>query len=178
MSVLAGPFAISCVLLALGGGAKAVRPGDTANALAAVKLPHARLLVRLGGAAELVIAIGALVLGDPVLAGLVALSYLAFAVFVLVALRSGTPISSCGCFGKIDTPPSVVHVVVDLSLAVVAAVVAVTGAAVALPDVMADQPLLGIPFALLVAIGSYLAFVSFTALPKTLAAVRVVRDAR
>ena len=36
MSVLAGPFAIAAVLLAVGGAAKAVRPRDTAQALTAV----------------------------------------------------------------------------------------------------------------------------------------------
>ena len=60
--------------------------------------------------------------GGPVFAALVAVSYLAFAGFVVVALRSGAPISSCGCFGKVDTPPSLVHVVIDLVLAAVAAV--------------------------------------------------------
>ena len=53
-------------------------------------------------------------------AALVAVSYLAFAGFVIVALRSGAPISSCGCFGKVDTPPSVVHVVLDVAFAGVA----------------------------------------------------------
>lgn len=178
MSVLAGPFTIACVLLAFAGGAKAVRPGDTANALAAVKLPHGRALVRVGGAAELAIAVAALVTGEPVLAALVALSYLAFAGFVAIALRSGTPISSCGCFGKADTPPSMVHVAIDLAAAGVGAAVAITSANVAIGDVLADQPMLGIPFGLLVAIGTYLAFLALTGLPKTFAAVRLVHDAR
>ena len=115
MSVLAGPFVIASALLALGGAFKAVDPADTAYAFRALGLPHAPLLVRAGGAAEVVIGVGALAVGGPVFAALVALSYLAFAGFVVVALRSGSPISSCGCFGKVDTPPSVVHVVIDLS---------------------------------------------------------------
>ena len=77
------------------------------------------------------------------LCALVALSYLLFAAFVVVALRSGAPISSCGCFGKADTPPSVVHVVLDLLFAGVATAAAFTGD-VALPDVLGDQPLLGV----------------------------------
>lgn len=178
MSVLAGPFAIACVLLAFGGAAKALAPGDTANALAAVKLPHARALVRIGGVVELCIAVGAIMTGAPVLAALVAASYLGFAVFVVMALRSGTPISSCGCFGKSDTPPSAVHVVIDVLAVAVCVAVAIAGDTVALPDVLADQPLLRIPFAFLVAIGCYLVFVSFTALPRTLAAARIVRVGR
>ena len=44
-----------------------------------------------------------------------------------------------------------------------------------LPDVLADQPLLGIPFLLLVAVGVGLVFLAFTSLPKTLAAARSAR---
>lgn len=178
MSVLAGPFAIAAALLAIGGALKAVRPRDTALALTAVglRLPRflpSRVLVRLGGALEVVIGVGALVTGGAGFAALVAASYLAFAGFVVVALRSGKPISSCGCFGKVDTPPSPVHVVIDLAFAGVAVAAAIVGD-VALPDVLGDQPLLGIPFLFLLAIGLYLVFLAFTALPKTMAAVREV----
>jgi hypothetical protein len=175
--VLAGPFAIACTLLAVGGVLKAVRPGDTANALTAVgfRFPRsvARGAVRAGGVIEAAIGVGALVSGWAALAGLVAVSYLGFTAFVVLALRSGKPISSCGCFGKVDTPPSPVHVALDLAFAAVAAAAVVAGD-VALPDVVSDQPLWGIPFVLLLAIGCYLVFLAFTALPKTMAAVRGV----
>ena len=39
---------------------------------------------------------------------------------------------------------------------------------------LADQPLLGIPFVILVVIGLSLVFLAFTSLPKTMAAVREV----
>ncbi len=178
MSVLAGPFAIAAVLLAIGGAAKAVRPRDTALALTAVGVRFPRLLpgrvvVRVGGALEAVIGATALLVGGPLLCALVALSYVAFAGFVLVALRTGAPISSCGCFGKVDTPPSVVHVILDLAFGGVAAAAAIVGE-VALPDVLVDQPLLGMPFLLLLVIGCALVFLAFTSLPKTLAVVREV----
>ncbi|MDQ1431646.1 MAG: hypothetical protein QOF40_2248 [Actinomycetota bacterium] len=178
MSVLAGPFAIAAALLVIGGAAKAVRPRDTAQALTAVgiRLPRflsARLLVRLGGAFEVLVGVGALVTGGAAFAALVAVSYFVFTGFVVVALRSGKPISSCGCFGKVDTPPSPVHVVLDLAFAAIAVAAAIVGD-VALPDVLADQPLVGIPFVVLLAIALYLVFLAFTALPKTMAVVREV----
>jgi hypothetical protein len=178
VSVLAGPFAIAAVLLAVGGAAKAVRPRDTALALSAVGLKFPRLLpgrvvVRVGGAVEAVVGVAALLVGGPVLCALVAASYLAFVGFVAVALRTGAPISSCGCFGKVDTPPSVVHVLLDVGFAGVAAAAAFTGD-VALPEVLDHQPLLGIPFLMLLAIGCSLVFVAFSSLPKTMAAVREV----
>jgi hypothetical protein len=176
MSALAGPFAIATAVLALGGALKALEPADTAHALTALGLPGGRVLVRIGGALEAVVAIGALVTGNAALAAIVAASYIAFAVIVAIALRSGKPISSCGCLGKIDTPPSLVHVAVDVVCAGVAAGAAVAATAeIALPDVLADQPLLGIPFLLLVAVGTGLVLLSLTALPKTLAAARAVR---
>jgi hypothetical protein len=178
MSILAGPFAIAAALLAVGGALKAVDPADSAHALAVFGVPHARVLVRIGGAVEVVVGIGALLLGGPIFAGLVAVSYAAFAGFVLVALRAGRPISSCGCFGKVDTPPSKVHVVIDFTAAVTAAVVMLAGDSVALGKVLAAQPLAGVPFVLLVVVGMYAVFLAFTALPKTLAAVRTVRDQR
>jgi len=175
MSVFAGPFAIACVLLAGAGALKAWQPGDTANALRAVGIrlsySASRAAVRVFGAAEAVLAVVALVSGNPVACALVAVSYLGFTAFVLVALRRGTAIASCGCFGKVDTPPSLVHVVLDLLFAGVAVVAACTGD-VALPDVLRDQPLAGVPFTLLLVTGVALVFLAFTALPKTMAAVR------
>jgi hypothetical protein len=176
MSVLAGPFAIATVVLALGGAFKALEPADTAHALGALGLPTSRTLIRAGGALEAILAIGALVTGNAVLVAIVAASYALFAVVVAVALRSGKPISSCGCFGKVDTPPSALHVVLNVAAAGVAAGAVFVGASeINLPDVLTDQPLLGIPFLLLVAIGVGLVLLALTALPKTLAAARSAR---
>jgi hypothetical protein len=167
---LAGPFAIAAALLALGGAAKAVQPSDTAGALHTLGLPGSTFLVRAGGIVELVIGIGALVYGSRPFTVLVAVSYAGFAAFVALALRRGAPISSCGCFGKADTPPSVTHIVVNGAAALAAIGVAIDPVG-GITDVMADQPLLGIPFLLLVAVGVYLTFLALTLLPRTLAAL-------
>ena len=168
MTALAGPFAIVASLLALGGASKAVQPTDTVGALRQLGLPSSGALVRVGGVAELVIGVGALVTGARPFAVLVAVSFAAFAAFVALALRRGAPIGSCGCFGKADTPPSRMHVVVDVAAALVAAAVAIDPVG-GITDVVADQPLLGLPFLLLVAVGVYLAFLTLTLLPRTLA---------
>jgi hypothetical protein len=172
MNAFAGPIAIAALLLVAGGVAKARKPGDTARALQAVGLRVDFRLVRIGAVLEIVVGLGALFIGGPVFVALVAVSYLAFTVFVVQALRAGTPISSCGCFGKVDTPPSRVHVVIDGAVAIAAAAVAVVGTDVSLPAILPEQPLLGVPFVMLVVIGAGLVFLAFTSLPRTLSAVR------
>ena len=165
MNAATGPFAIAAALLALGGVAKAFRPVDTANALAAVGVSVHRNLVRVGGALEAAIGLGALATGSRSLAALVAVSYLAFTMFVLVALNRGTPISSCGCFGKADTPPSRVHVVLNLAAAGAALAIVVQPTS-GFVDVVAGQPLAGVPCVLLVVTGVVAAMTALTVLPR------------
>jgi hypothetical protein len=171
VTVAAGPFTIASALLALGGALKALRPADTANALRGIGLPAPRVAVVLGGLAEALLGVAALVLGNRVTAVLVALSYLAFAAFVVEALRRNAPIASCGCFGRIDTPPSTVHVAVNLAAAGAAVAVAAQPG-VGLADILGSQPLAGVPFLVLVAIGLSLSFLALSTLPRTLAAIR------
>ena len=174
MTVLVGPFAIAACLLAVAGLAKAGQPAATAGALAAMRLPHRRWMVRVGGAVEGLLAIAALVSGNVLLALLVAVSYVVFAAFVVGALRAGVPISSCGCLGKADTPPHPVHVAINLGAAAAAVGVALHGGA-PISDVLADQSLAGLPFALLVTIGVVAAALAMSALPRTLDATRRAR---
>ena len=124
MAVLAGPFLVTTVLLAAGGALKVVRPSTTAGALRQLGIPASPGVVRVGAAAELAIATAAMPDAGRPFAALVAASYLGFAAFVLVALRRQVPLSSCGCFGATDTPPTVTHLVVNLAAAAVAGAVA------------------------------------------------------
>ena len=171
MSVFIGPFLVAACLLAVAGLAKAAQPASTAGALAAMHLPHRRWMVRAGGFLEAGLACIAILTGNAVFALLVAVSYLAFAGFVVAALRAGTPLASCGCFGTIDTPPHPLHVALDVLAACAAVGVAIDGGA-SIAQVMAHQPWNGLPFAVLVAIGVAAAAVAMTALPKTLTAAR------
>jgi hypothetical protein len=175
MGPMAGPFIAVAFLLAVAGALKLIRPSPTANALAAVGLPRSEPLVRAVAVAELAVAVAALVTGHPLAAGLVALGYLVFAGFVVVALRAGTPLSSCGCFGVPDTPPTVVHVGVNVAAAGVATAVAL-GPGGTVTDAVAAQPAAGIPFLLGIAVLTWLLWLSFTALPRTLQLARHDRD--
>jgi len=157
---LIGPYLAACLLLVVAGVAKAVRPGDTARAVAeTVPLPLAVLapLVRAGAVAEGCVGAAGLVHPSPWTAGLVALSYAAFAAFVTVVLVRGGPLASCGCFGTPDTPATRLHVVVDLVLAGSALAVAAAAPSHWLPTVLADQPWHGVPLVAVSVLGAWLA---------------------
>jgi hypothetical protein len=137
MPALTGPALTAALLLAFAGATKAVDPAMTAGALRALGLPWSRILVRVGAAAELILGLLALAAGWAAVWWLVAASYLAFAAFVVAAMRAGTMVGSCGCFGREDTPPHPLHVVIDVALAATAAAAAVRGVGAPL-DAIAD----------------------------------------
>jgi hypothetical protein len=163
-SAATGLVAVGAALLILGGAPKVVRPGDTVRALARMGLPSARLLVRGGGAVEAAIGLAALLVGGAVPAALVAASYVGFSVVVLRALRSGDALSSCGCFGRPDTPPTRAHVAVTGGLALGAGWAAAASAP-ALAAIVADAPGTGLPLLLLVAVTTGLAWLALAVLP-------------
>ena len=171
MTVAAGPFLIAATLLVLGGVLKARHPIDTANALRGVGVPATPSLVRAGAVAETAIGIWAVVVGDRASAVCVVLSYGVFAVFIAVALLRRVPIASCGCFGKADTPPSLVHLGINAG-AITAAMAVAFDPGVGLADVLAEQPLAGIPMLILIGTGAFLAVVAMSGLPRVLAAAR------
>ena len=141
MDALAGPYLASAALLVAAGGAKLIDPLPLVRALRSVGLPAPRLLVRAGAAAELALGLLAIVTGSAIAAVGVAASYAVFTAFVLVALRRGGVLASCGCFGKADTPPTRTHVAVTGAFALVAAAVAVQPLG-GLTGVLSDSPAL------------------------------------
>jgi hypothetical protein len=166
--VWVGPYLAAALLLVAAGLAKVRHPADTAIALRRAGLPVPDWAVRAGAAAEVAAGCWAFTSGR-VAAGAVALSYAGFAGFVALALGRGSPVSSCGCFGKSDSPPTVSHVVLNLAAAATAGWAALhthTGVVA----VLRHQPLAGVPLVLLMAATAYLAYLVMGVLPKTLAA--------
>lgn len=170
MTAAAGPFAIAAVLLVIGGLLKGVRPDDTATALRESGLPGSPILVRVGGLVEAAIGAAALVTGSRLAAVLVAASYLAFAAFVAVALRRHTPLATCGCFGKEDSPPTRFHVVFTAAAAAAGVAVAVQPG-VGLGTIVRHQPLAGVPFLVLLVCGVVFAYLALTQVPRVLVLV-------
>ena len=170
MTPAAGPFAVAAALLVAGGLLKTARPDDTATALRESGLPVPAVLVRVGGLAEAALGVAALVTGNRVTAVLLAASYLAFAGFVAVALRRHTPLATCGCFGKEDSPPTRLHVVLTASAAAAGVAVAVQPG-VGLATIVQHQPLAGVPFLLLLLCGVAFAYLALTQVPRVLVLV-------
>ena len=177
MPALTGPALAIAGLLALAGAQKVLDPTMTVGALRALHLPASALAVRIGAAAELVLGVTAIGFGGPVTWSLVALSYLVFAAFVLAALRRGTMIGSCGCFGREDTPPHWSHVALNGALAGVALAIAVQGHGAPL-DAVLDDPAPGAAVALLAAVTLGLLYAAYVELPRAMTEARRARELR
>ena len=173
MAALAGPFIVTAALLGAGGALKVARPATTAGALRQMGIPASKTAVRVGAAAELAVATAAIVDGSRPFAALVAASYLAFAAFVLAALRRNVPLSSCGCFGVEDTPPTPVHLGVNLAAAATAGAVALglaDGGGLASMGEMDGSLLLRVAFLMSTAAATWLTYVALTDLPRLMKA--------
>lgn len=121
---VAGPFWAAAILLVAAGVPKLKDPLPLVRALRSVSLPAGRLAVRLIAAGEVLVGTFALVAPSRASAVLLALAYAAFTGFVLLALRRGGVLGSCGCFGRPDTAPSRTHVLLTAALAAAAAALA------------------------------------------------------
>ncbi len=163
MDALAGPYLASAALLVVAGVAKLIDPLPLVRALRSVGLPAPRLLVRAGAAVEVLLGVAA-VSGARVAAVGVAASYAVFTGFVLVALRTGGVLASCGCFGKADTPPTRTHVAVTAGFAAVATAVAARPIG-AVPDLLATQPGHGVPLLVATAAVAVTAYLVLALLP-------------
>jgi hypothetical protein len=127
--------------------------------------------VRIGGSVEGVLGVVALVVASTMTAALVGASYVAFFVFVAVAMSRRLPIASCGCFGKADSKPSLVHLGINAGAAVAAIVVA-ADPGLAPFDLVRREVFDGVAYAVLVIVGIAAAAFAVTILPRLLVLAR------
>ena len=128
MDVVAAPYLAAALLLVVAGVAKALDPLSLVRALRAaglaVRAPLLMRFVRVAAVFEAAVGAFAVVSPSRTAALAVAASYAGFTLFVLQALRTGSPLASCGCFGKADTPPTRLHAIVTGVLAILSFVAA------------------------------------------------------
>lgn len=166
--------AAAAVLLVIGGAAKIARPGTAGDLFETLGLPptaFVRFLTRGLGLFEIGLGTGALAVGGTIPAAGVAFGYTVFAAATYVAMTEGA--SDCGCFGVRDVPPSWLHVLADLALAL-ASFNAISRATPV--EVMEDLPADGTGFVVVVGLIAGLFLAWFTVVPKALASRRSGRS--
>ena len=172
MDVATAFYAAAAVLLVVAGVAKLVRPASAALLMEDLGAPASGLLsgprlARGVGAGESALGVAALALEVPGVAVGVGMLYTLFSVTVVRAIAVGA--ESCGCFGRVEAPPSWVHVTGNAVFAVAAFAAASASSPL---EVMAGQPMGGVGFVVVVGVMAGLALTAFTALPEALAASR------
>lgn len=118
------PYAAAAALLAVAGVPKVRDPGDLVRAVRSVGMPFGRGAVRAFAVAEVAVALAAVLAPGRVTALLLSVVYAGFTAFVVLALRRGGVLSSCGCFGRADTPPTRAHALVTGAASAVGLLVA------------------------------------------------------
>lgn len=127
MSPEFAPVVAGAVLLLVAGAGKVRRPAATRGALRSVGVRASAGVVRALGAVEIALGLLVVIVGGAVPTAALGIAYLGFTGFLILALRSGGAISSCGCLGRPDTPPTRTHAVVTAVVGVMAVVAAARG---------------------------------------------------
>lgn len=168
MTTLSGPLFVVAGVLIVAGVVKVISPAATATALRQIGWPSSPTVVRALAAVELVAAIAAIAGGSAVAWAAVAVLYAGFTGFVLWALGGNGALSSCGCFGREDTPPTAGHAAFNAAAAALAGLAVLDPVGLGNLDLGAAETAL---FAAMVAIGVALAVLALTRLPRLLALV-------
>ena len=162
-----GWFFLSAALLLVSGGAKLADPVPTSGALRVAGLVSSIGVVYTLAVAEIATGAAALLAGGTWTGWAIAILYGAFGGFVALTLHRRIPIASCGCFGKADTPPSLIHVFLNAA-GVVGGLWAALSDGPSLVTILGGQPLAGVPYLFFLAAGTYTAYLLLTVLPTVL----------
>jgi hypothetical protein len=126
MATWAGITLACAALLVVSGIPKLRHPETTVSAMRSVgahrtSAAGARLLT----VVELAVGVTAIAVGGRWANAALAGVYLGFSLFLIVALRRNAP--SCGCAGRIDTPPTLGHLAMTVMFAAASGAAAVIG---------------------------------------------------
>lgn len=185
---LIGIFFVGCGLLILAGVAKATRPDDTARALVVLQegrnpsfmsFAMMRSIVRVGATLETALGVLALLFPQPSTAAPIAASYMLFLCTVALVRRRGGPLSTCGCFGRADTPATGFHLLLNALFVAVAITVALQPPhETSLAALLAQQPWHGVPLVFTSGVGVWLAYLALSPLAALEGARRLVGRAQ
>lgn len=166
MSALAGPLHLVAFVLLLSGVQKLAQPRPAAQAMRDAGLPVPRRAVtsvgRALGLVEVATGLAVLALPAAAPAAWMAVFYLGLAGFVL-QLRRRDDTAGCGCFGASSAPPTIAHVIANVTAAAVAGAAALTGVP-DIVDIWREGVGVVVPYGLLVAVGGVLTLLGPTLL--------------
>ena len=124
-----------------------------------------RTTVRIAATLEAGLGVVAAAIPRSASAALVTASYVVFAGVVAYARSRGSALASCGCFGTPDTPATLVHVVVDLALAIAATSAATTApTSGTIITALGHQFFDGVPLLVVSAVGAWLTYLTLSML--------------
>ena len=185
---LIGIYIVGCGLVILAGVSKATRPDDTARALVLLQegrnppfmsFAFTRSIVRVGATLEAALGVLAVLFPRPLTAAPIAASYTLFFCIVTLVRRRGGPLSTCGCFGRADTPATGFHLLLNGLFVVVAITVVLQPPhQTSLGALLDQQPWHGVPLVFASAVGVWLAYLALSPLAALEGARRLVGRAR
>ncbi len=159
--MLDGPYLAAAALLVVTAVPKLADPNPTAGALRSVGWPSTTLVVWTIAIGEILTGTAGLLVDHLASAVAVAGVYLGFSVFLVTALRSGGKVSSCGCVGKPDRPPTGTHLALNMAATAVALVAAFSQP----PAFTTYLTLEGWPILLFAGLTTWLAYEALALLP-------------
>jgi hypothetical protein len=112
---------VASLLLAVSGALKVRHPASVEPLLAVLRVPAVLRRGRVVGAAEVCLGSAALITAAQPLIILEAATFAFFAIVIGYVLAARVPLSSCGCAGARRTPPSPIHIGVNVVAAGAAA---------------------------------------------------------
>lgn len=115
------------LVLVAGGVLKLRDPRPTRDMLDLFGIPGADVVAHATAAVEVAIGVIAVLFGGEVVAFVIAALYGEFAVMMVLLIRKGDAAQSCGCFGSLSASPSWRHVIINVGMALMAAVAGFAG---------------------------------------------------
>ena len=166
--IAAAPFFIASALLAVAGLAKLRDPLPLTRVLRQARLPASRLAVRVFGLAETAAGVAGLVRPGLVTGAAIGALYIGFSAFLLWLLARNIPVTSCGCLGAREAPPSVIHLALNACATAAAVAVAAGASPSGIVPFAVDLSYRAIPFVIGTAAIAYAAYLAVAFLPTAL----------
>jgi hypothetical protein len=116
---------LASALMVVSGVLKLRHPESVIPLLTVIRVPAAMQRGRAVGLLEVALGSAAVVTGAIPIIAAEAVCFASFALAISYVLAARIPLSSCGCAGARQTPPSVVHVLVDIAATLGTAMAAV-----------------------------------------------------